>query len=157
MSAHAARVGRDARLRHVVVTLGGALVRLSPTVSFAGAGGDVNLLGLFFTDRGRHHEHRLLVEHNARSCRSRVTYKGALQGKGAHSVWIGDVVIGKNAIGTDTYEINRNLILGDGARADSVPNLEIETGGGRRGRARQRDRTVRRRGAVLSDGPGHPS
>ena len=128
VSAHAARVGRDARLRHVVVTLGGALVRLSPTVSFAGAGGEVNLLGLFFTDRGQHHEHRLLVEHDARSCRSRVTYKGALQGKGAHSVWIGDVVIGKNAIGTDTYELNRNLILGDGARADSVPNLEIETG-----------------------------
>ena len=128
VSAHAARVGRDARLRHVVVTLGGALVRLSPTVSFAGNGGDVNLLGLFFTDHGQHHEHRLLVEHDARSCRSRVTYKGALQGKGAHSVWIGDVVIGKNAVGTDTYEINRNLILGDGARAESVPNLEIETG-----------------------------
>ena len=97
-------------------------------MSFAGNGGDVNLLGLFFTDHGQHHEHRLLVEHDARSCRSRVTYKGALQGKGAHSVWIGDVVIGKNAVGTDTYEINRNLILGDGARAESVPNLEIETG-----------------------------
>jgi Fe-S cluster assembly protein SufD len=127
VGAHAVRVGRDARLRHIAVTLGGSLVRLSPTVSFAGAGGDVTLLGLFFTDRGQHHEHRLLVEHEARSCRSRVTYKGALQGEGAHSVWIGDVVIAKQAVGTDTYELNRNLVLGDGARADSVPNLEIET------------------------------
>jgi Fe-S cluster assembly protein SufD len=57
-----------------------------------------------------------------------VTYKGALSGEGAHAVWIGDVLIGADAIGTDTYEINRNLVLSDGARADSVPNLEIETG-----------------------------
>ena len=62
------------------------------------------------------------------NCRSRVTYKGALQGEGAHTVWVGDVVIRAAATGTDTYELNRNLLLTDGARADSVPNLEIETG-----------------------------
>ena len=61
-------------------------------------------------------------------CRSRVTYKGALQGEGAHTVWVGDVLIRAAAEGTDTYELNRNLVLTDGARADSVPNLEIETG-----------------------------
>ncbi|WP_242418528.1 SufD family Fe-S cluster assembly protein, partial [Frankia sp. CpI1-P] len=59
---------------------------------------------------------------------SRVTYKGALRGDGAHSVWIGDVVINADAVDTDTYELNRNLVLTDGARADSVPNLEILTG-----------------------------
>ena len=55
-------------------------------------------------------------------------YKGALQGKDAHTVWVGDVLIRKEAEGTDSYEANRNLVLTDGARADSVPNLEIETG-----------------------------
>ena len=54
--------------------------------------------------------------------------KGALQGKDAHTVWVGDVLIRKEAEGTDTYEVNRNLLLTDGGRADSVPNLEIETG-----------------------------
>jgi len=61
-------------------------------------------------------------------CRSNVGYRGALQGESAHTVWVGDVLIQNQATGTDTYEINRNLVLTDGARADSVPNLEIETG-----------------------------
>jgi len=121
-------VGRDATLKHIVVTLGGDLVRINPRVQFAGPGGDAELIGLFFADDGQHLEHRLLVDHDHPHCRSRVTYKGALQGKRAHTVWIGDVIIRKNAVGTDTYELNRNLILTDGARADSVPNLEIETG-----------------------------
>ena len=60
--------------------------------------------------------------------RGDVLYKGALQGAGARSVWIGDVLIGPDAVGTDSYEANRNLVLTDGARADSIPNLEIETG-----------------------------
>ena len=128
LGAHALRVGRDARVRHVVVTLGGDVVRLLPTVTYAGPGGDAELYGLFFTDAGQHQEHRLFVDHAAPSCRSRVTYKGALRGEGAHGVWIGDVLIRAAAVDTDTYELNRNLVLSDGARADSVPNLEIETG-----------------------------
>jgi Fe-S cluster assembly protein SufD len=128
VGAHAFSLGRDARLRSFTVTLGGELVRLSPTVDYRGPGGDAELYGLFFTDAGQHQEHRSLVTHGPRSCRSRVTYKGALQGDRAHAVWIGDVVIGADAVGTDTYEINRNLVLTDGARADSVPNLEILTG-----------------------------
>jgi len=123
-----ARVGRDARFKSIVVTFGGDLVRLAPTVRFAGPGGEVELLGLYFADAGQHLEHRLLVDHAVPNCRSRVTYKGALQGADAHTVWIGDVVIRAAAVGTDTYELNRNLVLTDGARADSVPNLEIETG-----------------------------
>ncbi|HEX7355863.1 MAG TPA: Fe-S cluster assembly protein SufD [Mycobacteriales bacterium] len=124
----AVRVGRDARLRHVVVTLGGDLIRITPTVTYEGPGGDAELSGLFLTDAGRHHEHQLFIDHGPPHCRSRVLYKGALQGEGAHSVWVGDVFIGPGADGTDTYELNRNLVLTDGARADSVPNLEIETG-----------------------------
>jgi Fe-S cluster assembly protein SufD len=68
------------------------------------------------------------VDHAVPHCRSRVTYKSALQGRDAHTVWIGDVRIRPEAVQTDTYELNRNLLLTDGARADSVPNLEIETG-----------------------------
>jgi Fe-S cluster assembly protein SufD len=127
-SAHHLLVGRDARVVHVAVTLGADLVRLTPEARFAGPGGSVEMLGLFFTDPGQHHEHRLFVDHDQPQCRSRVNYKGALQGAGAHSVWIGDVLIRALATGTDTYEVNRNLLLTDGARADSVPNLEIETG-----------------------------
>jgi Fe-S cluster assembly protein SufD len=126
--AQAIRVGRDAVLRHVVVTLGGDLVRITPTVSYDGPGGDAELAGLFLTGAGQHHEHQLFVDHTEPHCRSRVVYKGALQGEGAHAVWVGDVHIGPRAEGTDTYELNRNLVLTDGARADSVPNLEIETG-----------------------------
>ncbi len=121
-------VGRDARVRSLTVTLGGDLVRLSPSVQFAGPGGEAELAGLFFTGAGQHHEHQLFIDHQQPRCRSRAIYKGALLGEGAHSVWIGDVLIGPGAEGTDTYELNRNLVLSDGARADSVPNLEIQTG-----------------------------
>lgn len=121
-------VGRDARVRSLTVTLGGDLVRLSPSVQFAGPGGEAELAGLFFTGSGQHHEHQLFIDHQQPRCRSRAVYKGALLGEGAHSVWIGDVLIGSHAEGTDTYELNRNLVLSDGARADSVPNLEIQTG-----------------------------
>jgi Fe-S cluster assembly protein SufD len=123
-----ARIGRDATLTSAVVTWGGDLVRLTPTVHYAGPGGNAELLGLYFADAGQHLEHRLFVDHDQPNCRSRVTYKGALQGDRAHTVWIGDVLIRAAATATDTYEENRNLLLSDGARADSVPNLEIETG-----------------------------
>jgi Fe-S cluster assembly protein SufD len=128
VSAHHATLGRDARLRHVAVTLGGSLVRLSPTVRYAGPGGDAELYGICFADAGQHLEHRLFVDHDVPSCRSLVRYKGALSGDDAHTVWIGDVLIRPEATGTDTYEYNRNLVLSDKARADSVPNLEILTG-----------------------------
>ena len=122
------RLGRDARLVSTQVTLGGDLVRVSETVDFTGQGGDVELRGVSFADAAQHLEHRLLVEHTVPSCRSRVTYKSALQGDQAHTVWVGDVVIRAAATATDTYELNRNLLLTPEARADSVPNLEIETG-----------------------------
>ena len=127
VSAQHARLGRDARLKHIAVTLGGDVVRVSPTVTFTDRGGDAELNGLYFADAGQHLEHRLFVDHAVPGCRSNVTYKGALQGDGAHAVWIGDVLIRAAAEGTETFELNRNLVLTEGARADSVPNLEIET------------------------------
>jgi Fe-S cluster assembly protein SufD len=125
---HVATLGKDARLVHFAVTLGGSLVRLSPTVRFAGPGGDAELHGITFADAAQHLEQRLFVDHATPSCRSRVGYKGAVSGADAHTVWIGDVLIRPQATGTDSYEYNRNLILTDDARADSVPNLEILTG-----------------------------
>jgi Fe-S cluster assembly protein SufD len=128
LSAQRARLGRDARLKHVVVSLGGKVVRVTPTATFTGPGAEVEMLGLYFADAGQHLEHQLFVDHAVPHCKSNVTYKGALQGDQAHTVWVGDVLIRAAAEGTDTYELNRNLVLTDGARADSVPNLEIETG-----------------------------
>jgi len=125
---HVATLGRDAHLAHFAITLGGSLVRLSPTVRYAGPGGDAELHGIAFADAGQHLEHRLFVDHDTPKCRSRVGYKHALSGDGARTVWIGDVLIRPEATGTDTYEFNRNLVLTDGAHADSVPNLEILTG-----------------------------
>jgi Fe-S cluster assembly protein SufD len=122
------RVGRDAKVTHLAVNLGGDVVRQYVTVDYAGRGGDVEAYGVYFADAGQHLEHRLFVDHNEPDCRSRVTYRGALQGEGAHTIWVGDVLIRAGSTGTDTYEVNRNLVLSDGARADSVPNLEIETG-----------------------------
>jgi Fe-S cluster assembly protein SufD len=128
VSHHHAQLGKDARLTHTAVTLGGSVVRLAPSVRYAAPGGDAELRGLYFADAGQHLEHRLFVDHAERNCRSRVSYRGALQGEGAHGVWIGDVIIRAEATGTDTYEYNRNLVLTDGTRVDSVPNLEILTG-----------------------------
>lgn len=125
---HNALIGRDATFKSFLITFGGDLVRLHPRVTYAGTGGEAELYGLYFTDAGQHQEHRLFVDHNTPHCKSNVLYKGALQGEGAHAVWIGDVLIEAAAEGTDTYEMNRNLVLTDGARVDSVPNLEIETG-----------------------------
>ena len=128
LASHFARIGRDAKLKHIVVSLGGKVVRVNPSTHLAEQGGDVEALGLYFSDAGQHLEQQVYVHHDAPNTRSRVTYKGALQGEGARSVWIGDVLIGNAAVGTDSYEQNRNLVLSDGTRADSIPNLEIETG-----------------------------
>lgn len=134
VSAHHARLGKDAVLGHVNVTLGGDVVRTTATVRYDSPGGEAKMLGTYFADDGQHFESRLLVDHSQPNCKSDVLYKGALQGDpdskkpDAHTVWIGDVLIRAEATGTDTFEVNRNLVLTDGARADSVPNLEIETG-----------------------------
>lgn len=125
---HFAQVGRDAHLKHVVVSLGGSVVRVNPSVTLSGSGADGDLLGVYFADAAQHLESQVFLFHKADHTKGRVEYRGALQGEGAHTVWIGDVLIGPDAAGTDSYEQNRNLVLTDGPRADSIPNLEIETG-----------------------------
>ena len=125
---HHAVIDRDATFKSVTVTVGGDVVRILPTVEFIAPGGSVDLLGVYFATAGQFFEHRMHVDHAVPHAKSNVNFKGALAGQGAHTVWIGDVLIRAAAEGTDTYELNRNLLLSDGARADSVPNLEIETG-----------------------------
>ena len=154
---HNALVGRDATFKSVVVTFGGDLVRLHPRVTYAGPGGEAELFGLYFTDDGQHQEHRLLVDHDAPQLpKSNVAYKGALQGQDAHAVWIGDVLIQAAADG------HRHL------RAEPQPRphrrragrLGAEPGDrdrrDRRRRPRLGDRPLRRRAALLPDGPRHP-
>lgn len=121
-------VGEGASLRHTMVTLGGDVVRIRMDQDFGGEQGDLNMLGMYFVDPGEHVEHRTMVVHNYPECKSRVVYKGALEGKGAHSTWVGNALIKPEAPGTDSYELNRNLVLTPGAIADSEPNLEIENG-----------------------------
>ena len=128
LASHYASVGRDASLKHIVVSLGGELVRLNPSIHLDHEGANGEALGAYFADAGQHLEHQVYMDHDAPHTRSRVNYKGALQGEGAHTVWIGDVLIRNSATGTDSYEQNRNLVLSEGTRADSIPNLEIETG-----------------------------
>lgn len=128
LASHFATVGRNATFKHIVVSLGGGVVRVTPTMRLAGEGADGEMLGLYFADAGQHLEQRPFMFHEAAHTRGRVTYKGALNGEGARTVWVGDVLIGREATGTDSYEQNRNLVLSDGTRADSIPNLEIETG-----------------------------
>lgn len=122
------QVGRDARVRTIQASVGAGDVRLVERAEYAGPGGDLEQLGLYFVQAGQHIEHRLFVDHNHPRTVSHVDYRGALQGEGAHSVWIGDVLIRKSAVDIETYETNKNLMLTEGCRADSVPNLEIETG-----------------------------
>jgi Fe-S cluster assembly protein SufD len=125
---HHAVVDKDAVFKSITVTVGGDVVRILPTVEFIAPGASAELLGVYFATTGQFFEHRMHVDHAVPNAKSRVNFKGALAGKDAHTVWIGDVLIRAVAQGTDTYELNRNLLLTDGARADSVPNLEIETG-----------------------------
>ncbi|MCR2814774.1 Fe-S cluster assembly protein SufD [Microbacterium jiangjiandongii] len=128
VASHQARVDRDATLTHVVISLGGGVVRVNPSVELAGAGSECKLYGVSFSDAGQHLESQVYMHHKGPHTKGDVLYKGALQGESARSVWIGDVLIGADASGTDSYEANRNLVLTDGARAESIPNLEIETG-----------------------------
>jgi ABC-type transport system involved in Fe-S cluster assembly, permease component len=128
VSNHFAKLEKDSYLKHFVVSMEGQAIRVVPQADLSAPGSNVEMFGVYLADSHQYIEHRPFVDHNSANCRSRVTYKGALQGAGAHTVWIGDVLIREAGVGTDTYELNRNLLLTDGARADSVPNLEIETG-----------------------------
>ena len=150
-------VGRDATLRAINATLGGDTVRVYPIVSRTTVPAVTPSCSASSSPTPASTSSTAsFVDHGQPHCRSNVAYKGALQGAGARRVWIGDVLIRADAVGTNTYELNRNLLLTDGARADSRAEPRDRDRRDRGRRARQRDRSLRRRAALLPAGARHP-
>ena len=118
--------GADATLRSVVVSLGGDVIRAEPFLHCTGRGADARALGLYFADGEQHFEHRVVSRHEAPDAYSNLLYKGALKDR-AHTVFYGNLIVPPGAPRTDAYQTNRNLVLNEGARADTIPFLEIET------------------------------
>jgi len=117
-------VGRDATVLFGEVGLGGLLGRLDLAVALEGAGSSVNVTGLSFGEGEQVLDYRLLIDHIGRSTSSDVFLKGAVEDT-ARSVFSGLLRIGRDAARSAAYETNRNLVLSEGAKAHSVPNLEI--------------------------------
>ncbi len=121
-----AEARRNTKVRSVCVTLGGDVVRVEPTMLVRGEGADARALGLYFADGAQHFEHRVVARHEAPQAYSNLLYKGAIKDH-AHTIFFGNLVVPPGAPGTDAYQTNRNLVLNEGARADTIPFLEIET------------------------------
>ncbi len=121
---HRSRIGRDATLRVGEIGLGGKLARMDLRTTLAGTGGSVEVVGLYFGERQQVLDYRLVVNHVGRSTSSDVFLKGGVQDQ-AESIFTGLLRIEEDAAGTSAFETNRNLVLSAGAKANSVPNLEI--------------------------------
>ncbi len=124
VGSHTGLVGSNADYRHLEVSLGGKTVYLRPDVRLDHAGGNAEMLGVYFCDEGQQVEHRSLIHHNASHTSSNLIYKGALQGQ-SRATFYGTIRIEEHAKATVSDETNRNLILTDKAKADSIPVLEI--------------------------------
>ncbi|HEV2147198.1 MAG TPA: Fe-S cluster assembly protein SufD [Longimicrobiaceae bacterium] len=117
--------GRDARATTLALALGGDLSRSDVRCRLTRPGSHVDLLGLYIADRSQHFDHQTLQDHVAPHASSNLLYKGALMERG-RSVFRGLIRVHPKAQRTDAYQTNRNLILSGEARADSLPNLEIQ-------------------------------
>ena len=116
--------GRDAKITTVYVTLGSDLTRADIRARLQAPGSHVDMLGLYLAEGKQHLDHETLQDHIAPHASSNLLFKGALLDQG-RSVFRGLIRVHPNAQRTDAYQTNRNLILSPGARADSLPNLEI--------------------------------
>jgi Fe-S cluster assembly protein SufD len=119
------RVGRDATLRSMTVALGGEYARVRTDSALEGPGGDSELVAAYLGGGHQMHDLRTVQLHAAPRTRSNLLFKGAVANN-AHSVYSGLIRVEKGAKGTNAMQTNRNLVLSEGAQADSVPNLEIE-------------------------------
>jgi Fe-S cluster assembly protein SufD len=119
------RVARDATLRSMTVALGGEYARVRTDSVLEGPGGDSELLAAYLGGAHQMHDLRTVQLHAAPRTRSNLLFKGAVANQ-AHSVYSGLIRVEKGAKGTNAFQTNRNLVLSEGAQADSVPNLEIE-------------------------------
>jgi Fe-S cluster assembly protein SufD len=121
----ASQVDNQATLLSATVALGGDYARLRADSRLIGTGATANLLAVYFGASGQMHDFRTLQDHDAPKTNSELLFKGAVAGT-AHSVYSGLIRVRPGAKGTNAFQTNRNLVLSEGARADSVPNLEIE-------------------------------
>jgi Fe-S cluster assembly protein SufD len=119
------RVARDASLVSAAVAIGGDYARLRTDSALAGPGAESRLLALYFAAGHQMHDFRTVQHHQAPKTRSDLLYKGAIANS-ARSVYSGLIRVEKGAGGTNAMQTNRNLVLHEGAHADSVPTLEIE-------------------------------
>lgn len=120
-----AHLGRDATLRSAAVALGGDYARLRSESRLEGSGSESDLLAVYFGDGTQMLDFRTLQDHAAPHTRSNLLFKGAVEDR-AHSVYSGLVRLRRGAQRSEAYQTNRNLVLTDGAGAESIPNLEIE-------------------------------
>ncbi len=125
LSVQRAQIDRDAQVRSLAVAFGADLSRTEVESVLAGPGGHSEMLGVYFTDGSQHFDHRSLQDHIAPHCTSDLLYKGALR-DASRVVYSGLIHIAPGAKGSDAFQTNRNVVLSDDAKADSIPNLEIE-------------------------------
>lgn len=119
-----ARLSRDSALNSLVVALGGRMMKHNVEVLLEGAGASSEMLGLIFGHAGQHFDLHTLQEHLAPHTFSDLLYKNAVKDH-ARSIFSGMIRVHQGAQKTNAFQANRNLILSDGAKADSIPNLEI--------------------------------
>jgi Fe-S cluster assembly protein SufD len=129
-----ARVGRDAEFRSLAIGFGASLARAEAETVLAGAGGFSEMLGVFFADGTQHFDHRSVQDHEAPHCASDLLYKGALR-DASRAVYSGWVHVRPGAQKTDAMQTSRNIVLSEHAKADAIPNLEIEANDVRCGHA----------------------
>ncbi len=119
-----ARVERGGNLDWIFGAIGSRLTKNFSELDLAGEGAQGRMSGFYFTDGNQHLDHDTQQNHLAPHTTSDLLFKGALKGK-SRSVWQGMIYVAPGAQKTDGYQANRNLVLSDGARADSIPGLEI--------------------------------
>ncbi len=119
-------VGRDAKFLHFEGLLGAGFIKNRVEVALSGSGADLHLNGIYFGDDEQHIDMRTVQHHQADHAESRTYYKGAVRDE-AQTVFQGLIEVNREAGGTDAYLTNKNMVLNDGARADSIPSLNIKT------------------------------
>lgn len=119
-----ARAGRDATVAMSAVALGGYYSRIRTEAVLDQRGGTADLVAVYFSDRDQMHDFRSLQDHVAERTTSHLLFKGAVTGE-AHGVYSGLIRVRAGAKDSDSFLANRNLVLSEHARVDSVPNLEI--------------------------------
>ena len=134
LGVHRATVGRDADFRSLSIGFGASLARAETETVLAAPGGFSEMLGVFFADDDQHFDHRSVQDHVAPNCTSDLLYKGALRDE-SRAVYSGWVHVRPGAQKTNAMQTSRNMVLSEHAKADAIPNLEIEANDVRCGHA----------------------